>query len=89
MEGYRVIVTGRVQGVFFRASTKEAAERLGIKGFVKNNADGSVATTFMRAPQEEQFLEWLQKGPPLAKVDGFEMETIVLEEAFVDFQIRY
>ncbi len=42
----KVIVTGRVQGVFYRASTKDAADRIGIKGYVKNLPNGSVVAYF-------------------------------------------
>jgi acylphosphatase len=68
-----VRVTGRVQGVFFRASTREEAVRLGIRGTVRNEPDGSV---FIQAEGEEaalarflRFLEWVSHGPPDARVD--------------------
>jgi acylphosphatase len=62
-------VKGRVQGVFFRASTRHAADHLGIRGEVKNLPDGSV---WIVAEGEEsvvqEFIEWCRHGPPLAKV---------------------
>jgi acylphosphatase len=74
-EGRRVDlrVTGRVQGVFFRASTREEALRLGIRGTVRNEPDGSV---FIQAEGDEtalaRFLEWVRRGPPGARVDQVE-----------------
>jgi acylphosphatase len=63
-------ITGRVQGVFFRASAKEQADTLGVKGFVRNEPDGSV---YVEAESDEMtltmFLTWCRKGPPLAQVD--------------------
>jgi acylphosphatase len=65
-----VRVAGRVQGVFFRASTRDEALRLGIRGTVRNEPDGSV---FIQAQGDEdaiaRFLEWVAHGPPHARVD--------------------
>jgi len=62
-------ITGKVQGVFFRASTKERADLLGIKGFVRNERDGGV---YIEAEGEteilDQFIEWCKKGPSRAAV---------------------
>src|SRR5258706_2006965 len=62
-------VTGKVQGVFFRASAREKAEELGVKGFVRNEPDGSV---YIEAEAEEiileQFLDWCREGPPRARI---------------------
>ena len=64
-----IVVKGKVQGVFFRASTKSAAEELGIKGEVRNLPDGNV---WIAAEGEENkmeaFIAWCRQGPPLAKV---------------------
>ena len=63
-------ISGRVQGVFFRASTKEQADTLGVKGFVRNEPDGSV---YIEAESDEMtltmFLTWCRKGPPQAQVE--------------------
>ncbi|HMB69626.1 MAG TPA: acylphosphatase [bacterium] len=65
-----VRVTGHVQGVFFRASTRDEALRLGVRGTVRNEPDGSV---FIQAEGEdeavERFLRWVENGPPHARVD--------------------
>jgi acylphosphatase len=68
-------VSGRVQGVWFRASTKKEADRLGISGFVRNEADGDV---YLEAEGEEAVLEnlvdWLWQGPPNARVENVHFE---------------
>ena len=65
----RCIVTGRVQGVFFRASTQEKALQFGVKGFARNLPDGSVEVLACgSADQVTALVDWLWQGPPLAKV---------------------
>lgn len=65
-----IVVFGRVQGVFFRASTKAVADQLGIKGTVRNLEDGSV---FIEAEADKwrlgQFLDWCNEGPEKAIVE--------------------
>jgi len=78
-----ITVTGKVQGVTFRETTKYVADQSGIKGLVRNEKDGSV---YIEAEGEEwildSFLEWCNEGPDRAKV-----ESCVTEEGAVrDFQ---
>ena len=66
----RFIVTGRVQGVGFRAATRNQAIRLGLTGIARNLANGSVEVLAIGEAAALDALEaWLQRGPPLAKVD--------------------
>lgn len=66
-------VTGRVQGVFFRASTRQQAERLGLTGHAHNLRDGSVEVLACGPEAGLDALEaWLRQGPPHARVDGVE-----------------
>ena len=78
---FAIKVGGVVQGVFFRASTKKKADELGIKGFVRNEPDGSV---YIEAEGEEQalqaFIEWCQDGPPRAKVKECEVNEGKLQD---------
>ena len=61
---------GRVQGVWFRKYTREAALSRGIKGFVENSDDGSVYVEAEGQSEElDQFLEWLHHGSPMSRVD--------------------
>jgi len=65
----RFIVTGRVQGVFFRASTRDRATQLGLLGYAKNLGDGSVEVVVSgTASNVEVLAQWLWEGPPTAKV---------------------
>lgn len=66
----RVIVTGRVQGVFFRADTRATAQSLGLDGFVRNVPDGTVEAVFEGdRPKVQEAVEWCRHGPPGARVD--------------------
>jgi len=70
---YRCRVTGRVQGVFFRASTQREAQKLGVTGHAHNLADGSVEVLACGEPAAvEQLKEWLWQGPPGARVSNVE-----------------
>ena len=67
----RFIVRGKVQGVWFRASTRDVAERLGLAGHAKNLADGGVEVLAIgEANAVARLQEWLHEGPPLARVDS-------------------
>ncbi len=73
-------ITGRVQGVFFRASTRRAAKDLKLTGFARNVADGSVEVLACGAPEAVARLsEWLHSGPPGARVDN--VESIAVDVA--------
>jgi acylphosphatase len=68
---YALRITGKVQGVFYRASARAEAERLGLSGFVRNEPDGSVYAEAEGAQEAlERFVEWCRRGPPHARVDG-------------------
>ncbi len=65
----RFFVSGRVQGVFFRASTRAQAERLGLRGWAVNLPDGRVEVLAVGSAEAvQQLAEWLHDGPPAAKV---------------------
>ena len=71
--GRRFIVSGKVQGVFFRASTAREAARLGIRGHAVNLSDGRVEVLAVGAPGPvEELRLWLHRGPPAARVDSVE-----------------
>ena len=73
----RCLVSGKVQGVFFRATTAEQAERLGIRGgWAKNLPDGRVEVVAAGSPDAVAALAaWLWDGSPGARVDSVEVET--------------
>lgn len=68
-----LIVRGRVQGVFYRASAAREAKRLGLTGWVKNRQDGAVEMVIEgEEDQVKDFLSWAQHGPSTARVEGVE-----------------
>ncbi|OGR28670.1 MAG: hypothetical protein A2277_18595 [Desulfobacterales bacterium RIFOXYA12_FULL_46_15] len=86
----RVRITGRVQGVFFRLKTKQEADRIGINGWVRNIADGSVEALFEGDPEKvTQMARWCEKGPSLSRVDHVNTETETNLSNFQTFDILY
>ncbi|HEX5652159.1 MAG TPA: acylphosphatase [Chitinophagaceae bacterium] len=79
---YSITVRGKVQGVFFRQTTRDKAQELGIRGKVNNQADGSVAI-LATGPRDklEELLRWCHEGPPRAQVE----EVIFYEMAPLEF----
>jgi acylphosphatase len=68
---YRVLVSGRVQGVFFRDTCQQLAERHGVRGWVRNLPDGRVEAVFEGEPgQVQRLVDWARHGPPHAAVTG-------------------
>ncbi len=79
MRRVRAIVSGRVQGVSYRASTADEAQRLGLAGWVKNRVDGSVELEAEGAPERvAELLRWCEHGPPAARVSGVTVEELGL-----------
>lgn len=71
----RLIITGRVQGVWFRGSMAQEAQRLGVTGWVRNRADGSVeAVVAGTAEQVATIMNWARRGPPNAVVQHVAVE---------------
>jgi acylphosphatase len=89
-EGVHVLIQGRVQGVWFRASTKQKAEQLGLLGWVRNTADGHVEAVFEGNKQKiEEMIQWCHQGPPLSKVKNVQVTQQNPTYSFEDFSIRY
>jgi acylphosphatase len=86
----RVHVTGRVQGVFFRAETAELAQRLGLEGWVRNLPDGRVEALFEGEKQDvEKAVAFCRQGPPRAQVRKIDVEWENWKGEFSDFRVRY
>ncbi len=87
---FHIWVSGKVQGVFFRAHTVEVAERLGLSGWVRNLPDGRVEIV---AEGEEihlrQLLDWCRQGPPRARVDRVEWREVPATGEFSGFSERW
>ncbi len=83
-------VSGRVQGVFFRATTKEMADKLGLKGWVRNLPDGRVEVVAEGSKEAiRTLIEFLKRGPPLAKVENIEIREEPYKGEFETFEIIY
>jgi len=74
----RVVVRGQVQGVFFRSSCRDLARRLGLSGWVRNTAAGTVEIWVEGSPaQVDQLVRWCRAGPGQAEVDGLDVHDEV------------
>lgn len=83
-----ILVSGRVQGVFFRAATKRKADELGITGFVRNQPDGSVYIEAEGDPDNLSVFEsWCSAGPPRAQVERVDIKKGNLQ-FFSEFNIK-
>jgi acylphosphatase len=83
-----VVISGRVQGVWFRAGTKEKADELGLTGWVKNMSTGDVEAVFEGdEPAVREMLVWCRRGPPLAKVTAVKETQNQYSGAFPDFSV--
>ncbi len=85
-----VYVSGYVQGVFFRACTRDEALKSEITGWVKNLADGRVEAVFEgNQNQIEKIISWCHKGPPGANVRNVKVNYENYTDEFTTFEIRY
>ncbi len=85
---YHVWISGRVQGVFFRANTGKKAESLGLTGWVRNLPDGRVESVFEgEASAAEAMLNWSRTGTPPSRVDRVEVLEETATGAFTGFAI--
>ena len=85
---YRVVISGRVQGVFFRDSTRREAQRLGVTGWVRNRDDGHVEAVF-EGPRSavESILAWCRSGPEVARVEGMQKHREEPTGEFSEFRV--
>lgn len=85
-----LFISGRVQGVFFRAETQSQALRLNLKGWVRNVADGRVEILIEGDEGDVQrMIAWCHKGPRLANVENVDYQEETFHDAFDDFEIAY
>ena len=86
----QVLISGRVQGVFYRAYTRDQAVARGLTGWVRNLPDGRVAAVFEGNREKiESMLAWCKQGPPYAAVDEVLTDWQTHLGEFEDFRIRY
>jgi acylphosphatase len=90
MARLHVLIEGRVQGVFFRASTRDEARARGLAGWARNLPDGRVEALFEGDKRVvENMLAWCRKGPPYAYVSRVEEEWQAYVGDLADFRIVY
>jgi len=88
MKKVRAIISGRVQGVWFRASTMEKAVECGVSGTVRNLVDGRVELVAEGEDERvDQLLRWAENGPPMAAVDRVDVEVLVSDGGLTGFRI--
>ncbi len=88
LKHFKITVRGKVQGVWYRASAQQAAQRLGLVGFVKNLSDGNVyCEAEGPEPALNDFVKWCRRGPELARVEEVEVEEGPLR-SFASFEVR-
>jgi acylphosphatase len=84
----KVIVRGRVQGVFFRDTTRRMAQSRGLGGWVRNNPDGAVEAVFEGEPEDvEAMVRFAREGPRGAEVDRVEVDEED-PEGLTEFRVR-
>ena len=85
-----VSISGRVQGVFYRASTRDMAEQLGLNGWVKNTSDGCVEAVFEGTETAvKEMITWCRKGPRYAEVSNVTVDYTKFLGEFEEFCITY
>jgi len=86
----RIVVTGRVQGVYFRMATRQAATRFGVSGWVRNRADGTVEALLEGDETDvDATIDWCRTGPPGARVQRVDVDWEAYEGESETFEIRY
>ncbi len=90
MKAFKATVSGKVQGVWFRGSTREEAHKHNLVGWVKNMPNGSV---YLEAEGEEEnlkeFEKWLNTGPPMSRVENVEIEWIEPTYSYTHFEVKF
>jgi acylphosphatase len=85
-----LFIEGRVQGVFFRESTRRQAQHLGLFGWVKNLPDGRVEAFAQGEPDAvDRFVGWCHEGPPTARVERVVVEDAEPRTTLDGFRVRY
>ncbi len=86
----KVVISGKVQGVYYRLETQKAAQKAKVNGYVKNLANGSVEAVFSGpAGAVEQMVAWWRQGPPASRVDQVTEHTPPAQTDYNGFEIRY
>ncbi len=83
-----LLISGVVQGVFYRASARDKATYLKLKGWVRNLRNGDVEAVFEGPPKKvEEMVSWCRRGPPSARVDEVKVDMSEKPEGIVSFSV--
>jgi acylphosphatase len=89
MKAVRLRITGRVQGVYYRASAEDEARRLGLVGWVRNEPDGAVAVLAQGdAAAVDTFIAWCRRGPPSARVAAVDVREEAAQPGLRGFRVE-
>jgi len=87
MKTVRLTIKGKVQGVFYRATAKDVADLIGVKGWVRNLPDNNVEIIATASEETlQKFINWCKQGPPRSRVDDVIVEELEFQE-FNGFRI--
>ena len=87
MKTIRLTIKGKVQGVFYKATAKDVADLIGIKGWIRNLPDNNVEITATASEESlQKLINWCKQGPPKARVDDVIVEELG-PEGFNGFRI--
>lgn len=90
MKQFEATVHGRVQGVSFRYYTRQEAQRLGVKGWVANQYDGTVKVVAQGSESAlAHFRVFLHRGPSMARVENVELSWVEPKEIYTHFRVRW
>ncbi len=90
MKNLEIVVSGRVQGVNYRAFVLHRANELNIKGYAKNMINGNVKVIAIGKNNILNiFINMLKEGPPMARIEDIQTSEIITGEEFTDFSIKY
>lgn len=90
MKRVHLLISGLVQGVFFRHHTREKGESLGLTGWIRNTGDDKVEIVAEGAKEKlENLVTWVHQGPPAARVEKVEVEWSEATREFQGFEIKY
>ncbi len=89
MKTVHIIISGRVQGVYFRAFTQKQADKYDINGFVANKSNGNVEIVASATPEKlDSFINGCHEGPLMAKVENVIVSDYKTSEIFTEFEIH-
>lgn len=90
MKTVKAIVTGRVQGVWYRAHTRDKARELGLQGYVRNLPNGDVEILVHgEETVVDALIDWSWVGPPMARVSDVRVEPLDESVGYTGFEVRY